>query len=270
VIEFWFEASHGLLRYFLRADAVFAPGVIDRDARFRHDCESLAALIDAESYEILKEERGRIYVRYTLRQAEGGLSGTELANFDARTGALLLYGGWSPPTYPGAMSTPDAMPPVAVVGALQVTATVTMINYTTREVTLASDDGHKYSFFADEEVENFAQVKKGDIVTATYAEALAYQVLTDDKPGTDATLSAAAAQPGTEPDGNVGGLVERRVKITAIDPKVPSITFQGPDGETRTIKLVSPSKLQGVTVGDTVELTYSEAIADKIEPKPKK
>jgi hypothetical protein len=168
------------------------------------------------------------------------------------------------------MSTPDAMPPVAVVGALQVTATVTMINYTTREVTLASDDGHKYSFFADEEVENFAQVKKGDIVTATYAEALAYQVLTDDKPGTDATLSAAAAQPGTEPDGNVGGLVERRVKITAIDPKVPSITFQGPDGETRTIKLVSPSKLQGVTVGDTVELTYSEAIADKIEPKPKK
>ena len=166
VIEFWFEASHGLLRYFLRTDAAFARGTINRDARLRHDCESLAELTDAESYEILREERGRIYVRYKLRQAEDRLSGSELAHFDARTGALLMYGRQSPPTYPGAMSTPDVMPPVAVVGTLQVTATVTKIDYTTREVTLESDDGQKYGFVADDAVKNFAQVKKGDIVTA--------------------------------------------------------------------------------------------------------
>ena len=101
-------------------------------------------------------------------------------------------------------------------------------------------------------------------------EALAYQVLKDGKPGSDATRAVAAAQPGTKPAGVIAGLVEQRVKITAIDAKVPSITFQGPDGETSTIKLVSRTKLQGVTVGDTVELTYSEAIAVKVEPKRKK
>ena len=59
------------------------------------------------------------------------------------------------------------------------------------------------------------------------------------------------------------------VLITAIDPKAPSVTFKGPAGNTRTVKVMHPEKLQGVNVGDTVEITYTEALAIKVEEAPK-
>ena len=60
------------------------------------------------------------------------------------------------------------------------------------------------------------------------------------------------------------------VKVTAIDPKVPSVTFKGPDGKKQTMKVASADKLQGVSVGDTVVISYTEAIAIKVEKAPKK
>ena len=60
------------------------------------------------------------------------------------------------------------------------------------------------------------------------------------------------------------------VVITAIDTKVPSVTFKAADGTTRTIKVKNPANLQGVSVGDTVDITYVEAIAIKVEKAAKK
>ena len=47
--------------------------------------------------------------------------------------------------------------------------------------------------------------------------------------------------------------------------QAPSVTFKGPAGNTRTIKVRYPDKLQGVSVGDTVEITYTEALAITVE-----
>jgi hypothetical protein len=60
------------------------------------------------------------------------------------------------------------------------------------------------------------------------------------------------------------------VAVAAIDPKAPSVTFKGPGGGVRTVKVQDASKLQGVSVGDTVDLTYAEAIAIKVEKPAKK
>ncbi len=48
------------------------------------------------------------------------------------------------------------------------------------------------------------------------------------------------------------------------------MTFKGPGGETRTVKVRDPAKLQGVSVGDMVDITYAEAIAVKVEKAAKK
>ncbi len=157
-----------------------------------------------------------------------------------------------------------------VVASLTVTATVTKIDQKTREVTLKAADGKTYSFVAGEAVQNLAQVKKGDEVTATYVEAVAYEVRKGGKAGVGAVAGAAAAPIGEKPAGVVGGQVTVTVKITAIDHKVPSVTFKLPSGDTRTIKVKYPEKLQGVSVGDTVEITYTEALALTVEAKPKK
>ena len=159
----------------------------------------------------------------------------------------------------------------AVVSSVDVTATVTKIDQKTREVTLKAEDGEEYSFVASDDVKNLAQVKQGDVVTVTYAEALAYEVKKGGQAVAPATaVAGGSAAPGMKPKGAIARQTTVTVLITAIDPKVPSVTFQGPKGNTRTIKVLHPEKLQGVKVGDTVEITYTEALAVKVEEAPKK
>jgi hypothetical protein len=168
--------------------------------------------------------------------------------------------------------TPVAEPMGEVVMAsATVTATVMKINHETREVTVKAEDGEEHTFVASEDVKNLAQVKPGDVITATYGEALAYEVKKGGQVADVATVvGGGAAAPGSRPAGGIARQTTATVLITAIDPKVPSVTFKGPQGNTRTIKVLHPEKLEGVSVGDTVELTFTEAFAIKVEAAPKK
>ena len=159
----------------------------------------------------------------------------------------------------------------AVMASATVTATVVKVDQKTREVTLKGEDGKEFSFVAGEDVKNLAQVKPGDTVTATYAEALAYEVKKGgEMVGPATVVGGGAAEPGARPAAGVARQTTVTVMITAIDPKAPSVTFKGPQGNTRTIKVMHPEKLEGVSVGDTVQLTFTEAFGIKVEPAPKK
>ena len=159
----------------------------------------------------------------------------------------------------------------AVVASVTATATVTKINQKTREVTIKTDDGKEHSFVASDDVKNLAQVKKGDVITITYTEALAYQVRKHGAaPGVSTTEAAVAAEPGAKPAGAVAQQTSVTVTITAIDPTIPTVTFMGPKGNTKTIKVRDPQKLVGVKVGDLVDITYTEAIAVKVDAAPTK
>ncbi len=159
----------------------------------------------------------------------------------------------------------------AVVASVSTTATVTSINQKTREVTIKTDDGQEHSFVASDDVKNLAQVKKGDIITIKYTEALAYQVRKHgEASGVATTQAAASAAPGAKPAAAVAQQTTVTVTITAIDPTIPTVTFMGPKGNTKTIKVQDPQKLVGVKVGDLVDLTYTEEIAVKVDPAPKK
>jgi len=165
----------------------------------------------------------------------------------------------------------QALPAEAIVSSTEVTATVTKIDQATREVTLKPEDGDEFSFVASDEVKNLGQVKVGDRVTVTYAEALAYEVKKGGAVASPTTVVAGkSADPGAKPAGAIARQTTATVAIVAIDPKVPSVTFKGPAGNTKTIKVMHPEKLQGVQVGDTVELTYTEALAIKLEAAPAK
>jgi Cu/Ag efflux protein CusF len=161
---------------------------------------------------------------------------------------------------------------VVAAAAVQVTATVVKIDQKTRKVTLQAADGRKETFVVDKAVKNLEQVKKGDIVVATYAEALVYEVKKGGgaTPAAGAAVGAATAKPGEKPAAVVTRERTVTVAVTAIDEKVPSVSFKGPKGNTRTIKVKDPAKLKNVKVGDSVELTYTEALALSIEKAPAK
>ena len=159
----------------------------------------------------------------------------------------------------------------AVVSTTTATATVTKINQKTREVTIKTEDGKEHSFVAGKNVKNLAQVKKGDIITVNYTEALAYEVRKHSQAaGVSTTHAVASADSGAMPAGVVAQQTSVTVKITAIDPSVPTVTFMGPRGNTETIIVKDPKKLNDVKVGDLVDITYTEAIGIKVDPAPKK
>ena len=185
-----------------------------------------------------------------------------------------LAGALGMATIAGA-SEPAATPAPApqgegIVAKAVITATVAKIDHATREVTLKADDGQEYSFVAGEEARNLDQVQVGDVVTITYAEAFVYEVKKGGQAADGGTIVAGGrAEGGTRPGGAIARESTVTVLITAIDPKVPSVTFKGPAGNTRTIKVQRPERLQGVNVGDTVEITYTEALAIKVEKASK-
>ena len=157
-----------------------------------------------------------------------------------------------------------------IVAKVEITAKVAKIDHKTREVTLKADDGQEYSFVASEEARNLDQVQVGDVVTITYAEAFVYEVQKGGQAADQGTVVAGGrAAAGEKPAGVIAQETKVTVWITAIDPKVPSVTFKGPGGNTRTIKVLHPEKLEGVKVGDTVEVTYTEALAISVDPATK-
>jgi hypothetical protein len=157
-----------------------------------------------------------------------------------------------------------------VVSSVTQTATVTYINQKTREVTIKTDDGKEYSFVASSAVKNLYQVKKGDLIKATYTEALAYQVRKHGTPGVVTTQAAMSADSGATPGAVVAQQTTVTVTITAIDPNVPTVTFKGPKGNTETVKVRDPKNLVGVKVGDKVDITYTESLAITVDEAPKK
>jgi Cu/Ag efflux protein CusF len=154
--------------------------------------------------------------------------------------------------------------------SVQVTATVVEIDHKKREVTLKAADGREETFIVDEAAKNLDQVKKGDLLVVTYAEALAYEVKKPGAGATGVTAGIATAKPGEKPAGLIARETTVTVTITAIDEKAPTITFKGPQGNTRTVKVKDVTKLKEVKVGDQVEITYTQALALSVEKAPAK
>ena len=118
-----------------------------------------------------------------------------------------------------------------VMAKVELTAKVAKIDHKTREVTLKADDGQEYSFVASDEARNLDQVQVGDLVTITYAEAFVYEVQKGGQAADQGTVVAGGrSAAGQRPAGAIARETKVTVLITAIDPKVPSVT-KGPGGQ---------------------------------------
>jgi hypothetical protein len=154
------------------------------------------------------------------------------------------------------------------VRTVEARATVTAIDQATRMVTLKAENGKELTTKVSDEVRNLAQVKVGDVVVLTYKEALAVSLGTGDATA-DAAAMAARAKPGEAPAGLVGQMATISAKVEAIDLTANTVTFKGPEGNTRTVPVKDPKNvefLKKLKVGDLVTITYAEALAVAVQP----
>ena len=115
-------------------------------------------------------------------------------------------------------------------------------------------------------------IKVGDPVVAAYVEAVAFRVQkagSGATPGVTTQETRISSKPGETPAGAVGREVTATVTITAIDKKARTVTVKGPQGGTETIKAKDPKNLEGLKVGDMVEITYTQALAISLDKSGK-
>jgi len=65
---------------------------------------------------------------------------------------------------------------------------------------------------------------------------------------------------GKSPSATVAAQVTTTVTVKAINPSVPSITVTTADGRTVTRKIENKKNLEGIKVGDRLDITYTQAV----------
>jgi len=151
---------------------------------------------------------------------------------------------------------------MATVSTAQIIAIVEGVDAANRTISLKGPRG-VVTMDVREGVRNLPQVKAGDRVVVTYAQALALEL----KKG------GAGIREHVEREGMVrtapGATVGREVKVVAdvmvVNMKNQTVTLRGPK-RTVTLKVRDPAQFKNITAGDQVEATYTEALALAVKP----
>ena len=155
---------------------------------------------------------------------------------------------------------------------VSITANIEAIDPDKREVTLKGPLGNTVTFTVDEQVKRLNEFKVGDNVTAEYLVALAGELRqpTDEEKASPLTVQEGAAR---APDGAApaaGGL--RQIKavttVEGIDLPTQTVTLKGPRGNYVTVRAQNPENLKKLQIGDTIVVTYTQALALSLEKAP--
>jgi len=149
----------------------------------------------------------------------------------------------------------------------QITASVEAVDSAERTVTLKGPAGDIVTLSVGPEVQNFDQIRVGDLVVVRYLEALTLELKkrgTAERERTESGVSGRAS-PGERPAAIDAHEVHVVADVIAVDPLTQTVRLRGP---TRVVDLRvdDPEQFKLVAVGDQVEATYTEAVAISVEP----
>jgi Cu/Ag efflux protein CusF len=153
-------------------------------------------------------------------------------------------------------------PPNTVVRETTITATVSRIE-PGRVVTLKSDNTYTTVAVPDNLTE-FNNLKVGDVVTVRYTESVIVAVVRPSAKNTAAQDTTTEAQQANK---DVIQQVKRIVTIEAIDPQGMFVNYRTEENVRALHAVRDKSLLEGLKVGDKVEITMTRARAVSIEPK---
>lgn len=150
----------------------------------------------------------------------------------------------------------------------KMSARITAINPTTREVTLKGPGGEEKTVTLGDEVKNFAQLKVGDLVFVRYAESLVLTLKQGKNNGIRErveTSTAAAAASGAKPGGTEVQQVTMLANVVAKDAKKQTVTLRGAK-KTVTVRIDDAERFKSIKVGDQVEAVSTKILAINVSP----
>ena len=142
-----------------------------------------------------------------------------------------------------------------------VTAKVEAIEMQSRTLTLKKADGTFTTLIVPASYERFTGIKVGDTVTARYWDNIVFRKLAPGEKSIDSATAAITPGAGSRPTGTASTQRTITTTITAIDAKIPSITFTGPNKWVYSSTVRDKAVLKTVKVGDQVNITWTEALS---------
>ena len=146
------------------------------------------------------------------------------------------------------------------------TATITAIDRSDRSVTLKNEEGRESTINVPSDAKVFDSLKVGEKVDIDYYESLAVSL------APSGSKPSVSERRGRSVDMG-GGIRGREVMVTAevvsVDPSANTVTFKGPRGNMRTVRVENPTlqeKLPSLKPGQVVQFDYTQATAASIRP----
>ena len=181
--------------------------------------------------------------------------------------ARTLAGCWTPPQI---LNQPDGAP--SLVGGMTfeetatTTATVQSIDADQRQLVLLRNDGSSVTYKAGPQVINFDQIKTGDKVKATVADAIAiFLVKNGPLPSAGQGVVVGRAAKGAMPGGVVLTTQDFSARVIRVDPSYRLLTLEFTDGKIKTFKIPLPFTLQNVRKGDDIVVRSTQTLAVHVE-----
>lgn len=162
-----------------------------------------------------------------------------------------------------------AEPIVIADGAAVAVASVVSVDEKTRVVTLAGPDGEHSTFTAGPEVKNFAQIKRGDRVIASYFSGFAMGIGPKGSGVKDRldSMEVSTAKKGAKPGLKVSNTTVAIGVVKDVDAASRVVTLEGVEN-TLVLKVADDVDLSGVNAGDSVEAVYTAGYAINFIPAP--
>lgn len=157
---------------------------------------------------------------------------------------------------------------------LELSALVEAVDVKNRLLTIKGPDGEVETVKVEPSVKRLAEMKKGDAIVLNFYRSIAFEVREPteaEKASPGALLGAAGRAPKDEAPA-AGTVLKAHgiATITKIDTEAKMVTLKGPEGRILKVDVRDPKAFTKIKIGDTVAVTYTEALAVGIEPAPKK
>ncbi|EED32482.1 conserved hypothetical protein [gamma proteobacterium NOR5-3] len=153
--------------------------------------------------------------------------------------------------------------------AIEIDAEVIAVDAETRELVLQLPTGEQMTTVVDPQVKRLAEVAPGDFLVVTYLAALAAELRepTEEEmanpwvEGADAGIAGAEDAPG----GAMVSAVRAVCTIEGMNRLIGTVTILDSRGKAHVIADVKPERIEQLRIGQSVVMTFTQALAVGIE-----
>lgn len=165
-----------------------------------------------------------------------------------------------------------ASDPIVLSDSVYLKATIVNVNKKERKLTLRDNSGTETVVVAGDEVRNFDQIKKGDVLEVEYHRAAATTL----QKASDTNAAGKTTQVERAPAGAKPGMMAMSMStivatVLEVDLKNRLLTVQGPKGNIVTVVVPADvTAFDSLKKGDKISAEYGEAIAISVKTPAKK